>query len=384
MKKILNKILPELIALRHQIHAHPELAHEEHMTANLIYKMLTKFGYHPQYVSKTGVVTTLDSGKPGKTVALRADIDALPIQECTALSYQSLHPGKMHACGHDGHAVTLLAVAGLLAQYTTNFKGKIKFIFQPAEETGTGAASLIKAGVLDNPKVDAIFGYHNTPKSDLGVFRTKKDCIHAAQEVFTVSIKGKAAHAAQPQLAIDPIYIGSLMIQAIQSIVSRLNAPFEPIVLSVTQFHAGTTHNIIPEQAVFNGTIRTITVEARQKVKQQLEEMVISIASTFHATAKIDFSYCFPPTINSDFETEFALQTAQKILVKEKTALLTSPSMASEDFSYYLEQVPGCFFWIGMGLQHLNMHNPSYQFNDDIIPIAAEVLAQIAINYLNR
>ena len=384
MKKILQQIFPEIVNIRHQIHSNPELAHEEHATASLVSDVLIKYGYDvTQHISGTGVSAILDSGKLGKTVALRADMDALPIQEDTTLSYQSKNTGKMHACGHDGHTATLLAAACALAQCKNQFKGKIKFIFQPAEETGTGAAAMIKAGILDNPKVDAIFGYHNTPKSEAGVFRTKSGCIHASQDVFTITVHGRGGHGAQPQLTIDPIYIGSLIIQAMQGIVSRLISPTEPVVVSVTQFHAGTTHNVIPDEATINGTIRAVNAEIRCMVKQKLKDIATDLATAFGATAKIDFSYCFPPTMNSPIETQLAYKTAQHILGDDKAFILSDPGMASEDFSYYLEQIPGCFFWVGTGFKDLNVHNSHYEFNDAIIPIASEVLAKIAINYLN-
>ncbi|MCX6956972.1 MAG: M20 family metallopeptidase [Verrucomicrobiae bacterium] len=252
MKLLLQQLLPEIIELRHHLHAHPELAHEEHETAALVGKTLKKFGYEvTEGIGGTGVSAVLDSGKPGKTVALRADMDALPIHEETDLAHRSTRDGKMHACGHDGHTATLLAAAGALMQCKDQFQGKIKFIFQPAEETGTGAAAMIEDGVLENPKVDAIFGYHNSSKSDFGVFKTKMDCLFASQDVFTVVIHGKGGHAAYPHLTVDPIYIGSMIIQALQGIVSRCSAPVEPVVLSVTQFHAGNTHNVIPSEATF-------------------------------------------------------------------------------------------------------------------------------------
>ncbi len=384
MKETLQSLYPEIVKIRHEIHANPELAHNEKATARLVADTLKKYGYKQvDEIAGTGIVTILDSGKPGKTVALRADMDALPIQEQTNLPYQSKNKSIMHACGHDGHTATLLATAYLLLQHKDQFKGKIKFIFQPAEETGTGAQAMISAGVLVNPKVDAIFGYHNTPKSKLGVFKTKIGCIHSGQDVFTIRIKGKGGHAAQPHLTIDPIYIGTLIVQALQGIVSRATLPTEPTVVSVTQFHAGTTHNAIPDEAILNGTIRTLSATMKDDVKRQIVTIVNGITSSFGAIAKIDFSYCFPPTLNHAKETELAYSSAQEVIGESKVEWLTDASMASEDFSYYLEKIPGCFFWIGMGYEHLRMHSASYEFNDEIIPIAAEIMAQIAINYLN-
>ena len=385
LKSILQQLLPEIITIRHKIHSNPELAHEEYETAALVSRTLKKYGYEvTEHIAGTGVSAVLDSGKPGKTVALRADMDALPIQEKTDLSYRSTKEGIMHACGHDGHTATLLAAAGVLMQVKDQFSGKIKFIFQPAEETGTGAEAMIQAGILENPKVDAIFGYHNTPKSVLGFFRTKVGCIHAAQDVFEVIIRGKGGHAAYPHTTIDPIHIGSMMVQAIQGIVSRLSCPTEPVVISVTQFHAGRTHNVIPEEATLHGTMRSITPASRAMLQQKLRDVITSIAKGFGATAVINFSYSFPPTINHAEETQCALKTAREILGDDHVALLEEAGMASEDFSYYLEKIPGCFFWVGMGVKEYNPHHPRYEFNDEVIPIAAELLAKIAIGYLNR
>ena len=385
MKSLLQRLLPETIDLRHQLHANPELAHEEYETAALVSKTLRKFAYEvTEGIGGTGVSAVLDSGKPGKTVALRADMDALPIHEETDLAYRSTRDGKMHACGHDGHTATLLAAAGALMQCKDHFQGKIKFIFQPAEETGTGAAAMIEDGVLESPKVDAIFGYHNSTKSDFGVFKTKMNCLFASQDVFTVVIHGKGGHGAYPHLTVDPIYIGSLIIQALQGIVSRCSAPAEPVVLSVTQFHAGNTHNVIPSEATFQGTLRAITPANQAMLKEKLTDITTNIATSFGATAEINFSYSFPPTFNHPQKTQLTYDVAKKVLREKYVALLTEPGMASEDFSYYLKKIPGCYFWMGIGPKEYHPHNLRYEFNNAIIPIAPEMLPQMAIDYLNK
>ncbi len=385
MKKILQSLLDEIIEIRHQMHQAPELAKQEKYTALLVSNTLKKYGYDvKEKIGGYGVSAVLDSGRPGKTVALRAEMDALPIHEQTRLAYKSIHDNVMHACGHDGHTATLLMVAIALISCKDRFKGKIKFIFQPAEETGSGTLAMVNAGILENPKVDAIFAYHNTPKSEAGLFKTKIGCLMAGQDTFNITIKGRGGHAAHPDMTIDPIYIGSLLIQAIQSIVSRFNSPVEPLIISVTQFHSGTTHNVIPEIACINGTIRTCSVENRQKMKQKLVELTKSIAESFGAKAEIEYQYCFPPTINYKDETELALKTAKEVIGEENASYLEQQSMASEDFSYYLEKVPGCFFFIGNGIDKGMVHTSKYEFNDKIITTAAEIMAQVAINYLNR
>jgi len=381
MRETLFQLLPKMRSIRQQIHANPELAHHEQATAALICATLREYGLVPQRLADTGVVCVLDSGKPGKSVALRGDIDALPITETTGLSFQSKNPGVMHACGHDGHATALLAAACTLSQHKELFSGKIKFIFQPAEETGTGASALIQAGVLENPRVDAIFGWHNSPYSDAHSFKVKAGCMHASQDTFTVTIKGRGGHAAQPQKAIDPIYIATNVVQALQSIVSRNLSATDAAVVSVTQFNAGTSYNVIPDTAEFTGTIRTINAETQTQVKKRLAELVHGIVTSFGGDSNLEFSRYYPPTINHLRETELAYAAAQVVLPANQITYLTESSMACEDFSYYLHHVPGCFFWIGNGHRGA-IHSSQYQFNDDILETAALVLMQVAISYL--
>lgn len=384
MKAAIQRLLPEIIKIRHQIHEHPELCYQEVKTAALVADTLKKFGYEiTTNIGVTGISALLDSGKPGKTVALRADMDALPLQEHTSLSYQSKNPGKMHACGHDGHTATLLAVAGVLKEFTKDFKGKIKFIFQPAEEGGAGAAAMIKDGILDNPKVDAIFGYHNMPQIPFGSIGTKTACLMAAMDTFIITVTGKGGHAAEPETAIDPILIGAQIVQGLQSIASRFTSPTEPIVLTITQFHGGTAYNIIPEDVTLHGTLRTTSVETRAAAKQHMTEIAANIAQAFGATASVNFKDSFPPTINHAIETDFVLNTAGELLGEKNSQRLIVPMMTSEDFSYFLEKVPGCFFFVGCGKADMSLHNPHFDFNDDIIPIAAEMMGRVAMRYLN-
>lgn len=384
LKEHIQKILPEIIKIRHTLHEYPELKFEEKKTSAFIAETLEKFGYKvTKNIAETGVSAILDSGKTGKTVALRADMDALPITEQTKLDYSSKNLGKMHACGHDGHMATLLAAAFALQQCKNQFKGKIKFIFQPAEENGGGAAAMIKGGVLENPKVDAIFGYHNFPYP-LGTIAVKSGCILASGDFFTIKIYGKGAHAAQPQDAIDSILVGSTIIQALQSVVSRTMSPTNPTILSITEFHAGTGMNIIPEQALLTGTLRTTAPEARTKAIQQLQQIVAGVAESLGAKATVEISSSYPATMNHKPETELVLQTAQQLFHAQKIIPLTNPIMVTEDFSNFLEKIPGCFFLMGNGESNAALHTPYYVFQDTLIPIAAEMLAQTAVNYLNQ
>lgn len=383
MKQFLLKIIPEIIKIRHEIHAKPELGNEEINTSALVVKTLKEFGYEDVFnIATTGVTTLLDSGKPGKTVALRADMDALPIQEETGLPYCSKIEGVMHACGHDGHTATLLAVAGALIKRKDLFKGKIKFIFQPAEEIGTGAFDMIKAGILENPTVDAIFGYHNTGKSALGTVEVKSDCMMAGADDFIIVVKGQGGHAAHPDNVIDPIYIGSLLVPAIKDLVNKLKSTNENLVISVTQFQGGSTFNVIPDQVELKGTLRSFTKTTQTKAKEQLTELVKSIATSYNAKATIKFENSFPPVNNANCETELVITTAKEIVGINNVIEMTTPTMGAEDFCLYLEKVPGCFFFIGSGGTE-PIHSPKYQFNDELLPIAAQMMAQVAINFLN-
>lgn len=385
IQKILTQLLPEIIEARQKLHACPELRYEEHETAKLVTECLDRWGYDDVKTSlaKTGITTVIDSGKPGKTVALRADMDALPILEQTGLPYASKNAGKMHACGHDGHTATLLAVAGTLIHCRDLFKGKIKLLFQPAEEGGAGAAEMIKAGALENPKVDAIFGYHNM-SLPLGKIAVKSDCVFAGADFLSIKIHGKGAHAAYPEKSIDPILIGSSIVQALQAVVSRGIAAVNPVVLTVTEFHAGNAINIIPEDARLTISLRTTSPEIRAEALQQLHNIASGVAQSFGARVTIETINDCPPTMNTAAESDLVLQTATELYGKDNIIKMKDPTMATEDFAFYLEKIPGCFFLVGNGEVNSVLHTPNYHFQDSIIPIAASVLIMSAINFLNQ
>lgn len=384
IQKFLENLLPEIIQARQTLHACPELKYEEHETSTLVAEYLKRWGYAVTTgLAKTGITAVLDSGKPGKTVGLRADMDALPILEQTGLSYASKNSGKMHACGHDGHTATLLAVAGTLIHCRELFKGKIKFIFQPAEEGGAGAAEMIKAGALENPKVDAIFGYHNMPLP-LGKIAVKSDCVFAGADFLSIKIHGKGAHAAFPEKSIDSIWIGSCIVQALQGIISRGIPAADPAVLSVTEFHAGNTVNVIPEDARLTISLRTTSPEIRAQALQQCKNIACGIAKSFGATATVETIHECPPTMNTASEAKLVEHTAQALYGKSNVIQMKDPTMATEDFAFYLEKIPGCFFLVGNGEVNSALHTPFYNFQDSIIPTAANVLLSTAINYLTQ
>lgn len=384
MQGFIQTILPEIKATRQQIHRQPELCYQEKMTSQLVAEKLKAFGLQniKTNIGKTGVTALIDSGKPGKTVALRADMDGLPVTELTNLPYQSQRPGQMHACGHDGHTATLLGVAKILTTFKPVFSGKIKLIFQPAEEGGAGAKAMIDDGVLDNPKVDAIFGYHNYPGFAEGVITTRSGCLMAGNCEFQLTVHGKGGHAGLPHLAIDPIYIGSLIVQALQSLSSRLTDPVEPIVLSINQFHAGSATNIIPDTAEISGSLRISSLDMREKAKQQIQHIASSIAAAHNATAIVNIPDGYPPVVNTKAETDLVLQTANTLFGQEKAVLLANMVMPAEDFSYFLQKIPGCYFFIGAGVNKPSLHSAYYDYNDEILATALQMMTQVALNYL--
>jgi amidohydrolase len=378
MQHLIEKIFPYYRDIRQQLHANPELRYEEFNTAALVASELQKLGLAVQtQVGKTGVVGILDSGKPGKTLALRADMDALPMLEETQLPYQSQINGKMHACGHDGHTATLLATAHVLSTLKDQLSGKIKFIFQPAEEGGAGAKAMIDDGVLENPNVDAIFAFHNHPRHPLGQVQAKIGCTLYGNTEFTIAIHGKGGHAAQPETVISPIVIGSEITLLIQKMTSES-------IVSITQFAAGTATNLIPDLAVLHGTIRSPSKFLFEKTKADLTKKLDLIGEQFKANIETTFTEIYPATINTPYETEIVLEQARLCLGSEKVSVKPKSSRASEDFSFYLQQIPGCYFFIGNGEDSACCHNAKYDFNDELIKTGATVFCQIALYYLSQ
>lgn len=375
-------LIPELIKLRQQIHRNPELSFKELDTANLIVKQLQAYGITDiqTEVGRTGVLAVIDSGRPGKTVALRADMDALPMLEKTGKSYASQNKEVMHACGHDGHTATLLGVAAVLNKSRDFFKGKIKLFFQPAEEIGAGAPAMIADGALH--QVDAIFGYHNSP-GVVGQIATRPGTVLAGVDLLKITIHGKGGHASLPQLCIDPVLIGAHLVVALQSIVSRRIAATDNAVITIAQFDAGTKENIIPDDAVLKGSMRTVTASQREFLVKEITTLVNHIANGFGAHAEIEFVQVLGPTINTSKETELVAEVARKSFGADSFIYLPNPLMVSEDFAYFLEKVPGCFFFIGTGNSiESEEHNSYYDFNDNILPVAVRMMSEVALEFL--
>jgi len=383
MKKLIAAATPYAISIRQKLHQIPELKYEEFKTATLIEKILESYGYQVQSgVGKTGLVAILDSGKSGKTVSLRADMDALPIEEPKENKYCSQHPGKMHACGHDGHCATVLLCAKVLSELKDEFTGKIKFIFQPAEEGGKGALAMIEDGVLDNPKVDAIFGYHNWPGLPLGQLGVKEGVILAGNGRFEITITGKVAHTAQPENAINPVTVGAELITKLDIVRKKISSP--DCIINPYAFNSGDWTKGMSTQVHLVGLYYIGSAEALHNIKTEIQNLCDDIATSTHTKIKLDFTEFLSPTINTAFETKLMTSAAKKHLEELKITELSSCLIASEDFSEYLKKVPGCFFMVGLGEDAAPVHTREYQYNDIILPISATLLCQTIIDYLNN
>lgn len=376
----------ELKKWRHQLHAIPEIAFDEEKTAQFVEQKLASFGVkvHPR-MAGTGVIGSLSAGPAGssseKSIALRADLDALPIVEKTDVSYCSTHAGMMHACGHDGHTTMLLGAAQYLSQHQ-NFNGTVYFVFQPAEENEGGGRVLVEQGFFKKFPVDAIYGMHNWPGLEAGKFAIRSGPVMAAYDVFDIIINGKGGHAAAPHNTIDPIVIAGQVITAVQNISARQCNPQDAVVVSITRMHAGDSYNVIPETAQLSGTVRTFSHHVQGKIITQLEQIVKSICEAYGATAEMDYQKRYPSTINSEIETENALRAAMEVVGNDNIIRDNPPSMGSEDFSFLLNESKGCYVSIGNG-ESASLHNPHYNFNDDILTIGVSYWVKMVQMQLN-
>lgn len=369
----------EVSQWRRHLHENPELMFDVHETAKFVADKLHAFGVDEVVtgIGQTGIVGIIRGRHgEGQTVGLRSDMDALPLNEITGKPYASKNPGKMHACGHDGHTAMLLGAAQYLAE-TRNFKGSVAVIFQPAEEGGGGGREMVKEGMMERFSISEVYGMHNTPGLPVGQFAIRKGPIMAATDEFNITIEGRGGHAAQPHRTIDPVVIGAQLVNALQTIVSRGTDPLDSVVLSVTKFHAGDAHNIIPQKAELAGTVRTLRPEMRDFAEKRLREVAEGVATALGAVARVDYARNYPVTFNHSDETEFAARTAQSVAGTNAVNLEVAPMMAGEDFSYMLEARPGAFIFIGNG-ESASLHNPAYDFNDDVIPHGISYWVQLA------
>jgi amidohydrolase len=382
-----------IAALRRDIHAHPELCFEEKRTSDLIARALTDWGIPVHRgLGKTGVVGIVKSGTSSRAVGLRADIDALPMTEHNRFAHASTFPGKMHACGHDGHTAMLLGAAKHFSKHR-NFDGTVYLIFQPAEEGGGGAREMIADGLFDKFPMEAIFGAHNWPGMAAGQFAVKSGPCFASSNEFKITITGKGAHAAMPHLGLDPVPVACQMVQAFQTIVTRNKRPIDAAVISVTMIHTGEATNVVPDNCVIEGTVRTFTLDVLDMIERRMKEVAEHTGAAFGAAVAFEFHRNYPPTINHEPETAFFRKVAAEVAGAANVHEF-EPTMGAEDFSYFLQSKPGCYFLIGNGdgshragghgLGPCMLHNPSYDFNDELIPLGATMWVQLARAWLAR
>jgi|TARA_B100000767_G_scaffold88800_1_gene85305 hippurate hydrolase len=367
----------ELSVWRRNIHAHPELGFAENRTSDFVAEKLTEFGIQVHRgIGKTGLVGVLREGNETNSIGLRADMDALPIHEKNQFDHCSKSEGTMHACGHDGHTVMLLAAAKYLAE-TRNFQGQVNFIFQPAEEGLGGARAMIKDGLFEKFPCDRIYAMHNGPGLPVGKFSAVPGVRTAAGAFFDIDIKGKGGHGAFPHLAIDPIPIAAEVVSALQTLISRSTAPNESVVLSVTKIHAGDAYNVIPDSARLSGTIRTFSMEKMKELESHLNALSQGIASAHGASANLIFEVPFHPVVNDEPATNFAAGICNDLVGENNVYRTGDPGTGSEDFSFMTEQVPGCYLVIGNGEQSNALHNPNYDFNDEALVFGGSFFARV-------
>ncbi len=367
--ELINALVPRIAAFRRDLHAHPELAFNETRTSDKVAEYLESIGLKVHRgLAKTGVVATLSCGTSRRSVGLRADMDALPLAELNTFPHHSRHPGKMHACGHDGHTAMLLGAAEALVK-TRNFDGTVVFIFQPAEEGDGGGRVMVEEGLFEKFPMEMVFGLHNWPGLPAGSFGVTEGPVMAGTDRFEITVTGRGGHAAMPHQAIDTIVAASALVQALQPLVSRNTDPQDAAVVSVTRFHAGHADNVLPESAVLGGTVRSLTPDMQAKLEEGLRRVCNGIEATYHVQIQLDYTRGYPPTINAPDPTFIAREVARQVAGGDQVFTHLKPSMGAEDFSYLARVVPGCYVWLGNGPGEggCMLHSPHYDFNDEVI-----------------
>lgn len=382
-----GKVLEEeLIAFRRDLHLHPELSLQEAETAAKVTRQLELLGLTVRKnVGGHGVIAELQGEMPGPTVALRADMDALPIQEEVDIPFASARPGVMHACGHDAHTAILLGAAKLLAKRKETLQGKVRFLFQAAEEVNAGAKAMIADGALQG--VDEIYGLHNLPTLSAGKAATRYGSLMGSVDRIEIKLEGKGAHGAIPDQGIDPIVCASAIVLALQSIASRESSPFEPVVVTIGSIHSGEANNVIPQYAQLTGTVRTFDARVQAVMQDRIERIVSTTAESYRCKAELVYIQQTPVLINHDEQVRYVDSTIDELIGAERR-VVAPPTLAGEDFSVYLQQVPGCFFWLGSGPEHnakeaYGLHHPKYYLHEQCIPLGASLLAAIAMKRLS-
>ncbi|MFP4020571.1 MAG: M20 family metallopeptidase [Halanaerobium sp.] len=382
------EIEDKVIKIRHQIHQNPELSFQENETAALAAAEMRKLGFEVrENIFGTGVTATFknSSNSEAKTLLIRADMDALPVEEKNELDYKSQKPGVMHACGHDGHTAILIGTAAVLRKMAQEFNGNLKFLFQPGEETSGGAEGMIEEGVLKNPDVDAALGLHLWGSTPEGVVEYKSGPFMASPDRFDLKIIGRGGHAARPQNTIDPIPIGAEIISALQTIVSRRIDPLDSAVISVCNFEAGSTHNVIPDQAVLKATVRSLTAEVRDELAASIEKVIKNICDIYGADYELNYIYGYPPVVNDPQLTQILAAAAEKVIGKNRVREKEKAEMGGEDFSYFGREVPAAFYFLGIAPEGeiINHHQSDFRFNDSVLKDGVAVMAQAALDFFN-
>jgi hippurate hydrolase len=378
----------ELQQIRRDLHAHPELCYEEQRTADLVAARLAEWGIPVvRGLGLTGVVGIIKNGTSPRAIGLRADMDALPMQELNTFGHASRHAGKMHACGHDGHTAMLLGAAHYLSKHR-NFDGTVYLVFQPAEEGGGGGRRMIEDGLFEKYPMEAVYGMHNWPGIPVGHFGVVAGPMMASSNEFRVVVKGKGAHAAQPHRGVDPVMVAVQIAQSWQTIISREKNPLDTAVLSITQIHAGSATNVIPDEAVMVGTVRTFTTNVLDLIERRMQEIANGVAAGFNASIDFEFQRNYPPLVNHAAQTAFAVEAMKAVAGEANVDAKVEPTMGAEDFAYMLQAKPGCYVFIGNGegdhramghgLGPCQLHNASYDFNDQLLPIGASYWVRLA------
>ena len=378
----------EVIRLRRSFHMQPELSMEEVRTVEIVEKILKSLGIKTKRVAGTGLVGLLEGNGPGKTVALRADMDALPLEDQKDVEYASQVSGKMHACGHDAHTASLLGAAMLLSKYKEHFSGNVKFLFQPAEENIGGALPMIKEGVMEDPKVDAVFGLHVAPEIESGKIGVHHGKFYAACDSIDVVIQGKECHGATPHNGIDAIVVGSQVVSALQSFVSRNVNPLDSVVVTIGKISGGHQRNIIADKLELSGTIRTLSPETREEARVRLPKLIQGVAESFGAQAEVQYILGLPCLINDNAMTDFVIQSATELLGKENVIEVKDANLGGEDFAYFLQEVPGSFYQLGVGNEIKGiihpLHTCLFDIDEDALVIAVAMHAKIALDFLTN
>lgn len=387
VKELAKEVFPQVVNWRRQIHANPELGFQEYQTSELVFQQLKQLGLQPKKIADTGVVVFIPGNLgPGPVVALRADMDALPVTEAADIDFKSAAPGIMHACGHDAHVAMLLGVARIMVELQNSFFGGVKLIFQPCEESPPGGAiDIIKAGALTNPDVEAVVALHVNPHFPAGTIGVKDGVVMAAADIFELKIIGSGGHGAAPHQTIDPVLIAGQLIVALQTIASRLTDPVEPVVLTIGQINGGTAPNIIPGMVELKGTCRCLSQEMSKKLHRLLEDIASGIVTAYGADYELKYRYGYPPVVNNKKIVDLVRKAGRQIVGSGRTLGIDAPSMGGEDFAYFCQQVPGAFFQLGVGFndkENYPLHHPGFQLNEEGLSTGIQVLSLTALEVL--